>query len=78
MFKVSPTTPHSMKRAIKRLFPHGHPQEQTPEFSDLMEEIKRKYPDKEYFRNSPSDRTLVSIGKMLYPDQPGPSCSPCL
>ena len=39
---------------------------------DLYQQTKRKYPNHEYFTQPsvPSDRSIVSIGKMLYPDEP--------
>ena len=68
-FKVPLHSPHSMKRAIEHLFPGRHPQERTPEMSEVLEAIKRRYLDHKYFRTSLSDRAALSRGK-LTPNEP--------
>ena len=60
------------------MFPGRHPQEHSPEPSELMEALRHKYPNHEYFTQPsiPSDRSIVSIGKMLYPDKPAANFFP--
>ena len=70
-YPIPPVTPSSIKHAIQDVFPGRHPQERSPLPHEIIEALRRKYPNHEYFAqaNIPSDRSMASIGNMLYPDE---------